>query len=133
VTIDAGDEALAGPCAEAYARVIQQLSTVTPALAERLDGRLDLTGPFSGLSDLDWDARAAFSLARRALEERLGEIAPEALAPDPTLHDTMVIAAEPWIYLEWALGGKISAIAGRDVFGRAEAERREHAWRRLFG
>ena len=106
---------------------------MTPALAERLDGRLNLSGPFGGLSDLDEDARLAFSLARRALEERLQEIAPEAFAPDPTLHDMPVIAGEPWIYLEWALGGKISAIAGRDVFGGAEVERREHAWRCLFG
>ncbi len=54
-------------------------------------------------------------MARRGFEERLREIAPEACAPDPTLNDTPVIAGEPWIYQEWALGGKISAIAGRDV------------------
>lgn len=118
---------------EEFARVARDVSRITPAIAERLDGRLHLTGPFSWPRILDDDARQEFARTRVVLEKRLLEIAPDAFAPDPTLYDHPVIAGEPWIYLEWALGGKITAIAGRDLLDPVEVERREHPWRALFG
>lgn len=118
---------------EELARVANEISRITPALAERLDGRLHLTGPFGWPRILGEDARQEFARSRVVLEKRLLEIAPDAFVPDPTLHDLPVIAGEPWIYLEWALGGKVMAIAGRDLLDPVEVERRERPWRVLFG
>jgi len=44
-----------------------------------------------------------------------------------------VIAGEPWIYLEWALGARVAAIAGQGVLGETEVERLERPWRTIFG
>jgi hypothetical protein len=122
-----------GPHREEYARVAEQIARVIPAVAKDLRGGLNLTGPFSRPRDLDDDARWALGRAREVLYARLHEIAPDAFAPDLTLHDMPVIAGEPWIYLEWALGGKILAIAGHGSLAEAEVERMERPWRVIFG
>jgi hypothetical protein len=122
-----------GPHREEYVRVAEQLAMVVPSLAAHLRGGLGMTGSFGRLQVLDDDARWAFTRARGVLEERLQEIAPDAFAPDPALHDMPVIAREPWIYLEWALGAKVAAIAGQGVLGETEVERLERPWRAIFG
>jgi hypothetical protein len=121
-----------GPHREEYVRVAEHMAMVVPSLAAHLRGGLGMTGPFDRLHVLDDDARWAFARALGVLEERLHEIAPEAFAPDPALHGMLVISGEPWIYLEWALGAKVAAIAGHGVLGETEVERLERPWRTIF-
>lgn len=111
-----------GRFAQEFARIDQQVATVTPELADHLRD-LPLAQPFSWPSVLEPDVRWAYSRIRGNLYDRLWLIAPNSFRADLTAYELVSVALE----------GVVTAIGGQDVLDAAEIERRKLPWRVLFG